>query len=157
MLNSREHRRNSDSGHSVVRACPGDPGLWQRVAGRDRGRREEVRSLRRETGQLLRADDHQDATGLRWDWNRHGWNGRCQWATPSLKLVLLLFATTATVSCISRRDSPQMTFDRAHKALLHGRVSQSQDQAAQAYQRYRSSNPEWAARFLILEAQAALE
>jgi CHAT domain-containing protein len=50
-----------------------------------------------------------------------------------------------------------MTFDRAHKALLHGRVSQSQDQAAQAYQRYRSSNPEWAARFLILEAQAALE
>ena len=50
-----------------------------------------------------------------------------------------------------------MTFDRAHKALRHGRVSESQDQAAQAYQRYRISNPEWASRFLILEAQAALE
>jgi len=68
-----------------------------------------------------------------------------------------LFAATATVSCISRHDSPQVTFDRAHKALRHGRVSESQDQAAQAYQRYRISNPEWASRFLILEAQAALE
>ncbi len=50
-----------------------------------------------------------------------------------------------------------MTFDRAEKALQHGQVSQSQDQAAQAYRRYRSSNPAWAWKFLILEAQAALE
>jgi CHAT domain-containing protein/tetratricopeptide (TPR) repeat protein len=50
-----------------------------------------------------------------------------------------------------------MTFDRAEKALRHGQVSQSQDQAAQAYREYRSSNPAWAWKFRILEAQAALE
>src|SRR6266849_8585529 len=99
MLNNREHRQNSDSRGAVVRACPGDSGLWYRVAGRDRGRREEVRSLR-ETEQLLRTDDHQDEVGLCRDWNRHGWDGRGERATPSLKLVLLLFAATATVSCI---------------------------------------------------------
>jgi CHAT domain-containing protein len=62
-----------------------------------------------------------------------------------------------SVSCSGRHDSPQLIFDRAHKALLHGQVSQSQDQAAQAYRQYRKSDPEWASRFLILEAQAALE
>jgi tetratricopeptide (TPR) repeat protein len=72
-------------------------------------------------------------------------------------LALLLFATAATISCIDRRGSPQLTFDRAEKALRHGQVSQSQDQAAQAYRQYRSSNPAWARKFLILEAQAALE
>jgi CHAT domain-containing protein/Tfp pilus assembly protein PilF len=72
-------------------------------------------------------------------------------------LVLLLFAAAAMISCIDRRESPQMTFDRAEKALRHGQVSQSQDQAAQAYRQYRSSNPVWAWKFLILEAQAALE
>jgi CHAT domain-containing protein len=72
-------------------------------------------------------------------------------------LALLLFAVVATISCIDRRDSPQMTFDRVEKALRHGQVSQCQDQAARAYREYRSSNPAWAWRFLILEAQAALE
>src|SRR6267378_886427 len=157
MLNGREHRQNYDSGDSVVRACPGDSGLWYRVAWRDRGRREEVRSLRRETEQLLRTNDHQDAIGLHRDGNRHGWNGRCQWHAPSLRLVLLLFAAAAMISCIDRRDSPQITFDRAEKALRHGQARQSQDQAAQAYRQYRSSNPAWAWKFLILEAQAALE
>jgi CHAT domain-containing protein len=68
-----------------------------------------------------------------------------------------LFAAAAMISCIDRRDSPQMTFDRAEKALRHGQVSQCQDQAAHAYREYRSSNPAWAWKFLILEAQAALE
>src|SRR6202158_279421 len=156
MLNSREHRQNSDSGGSVVRACPGDSGLWHRLAGRDRGRREERRS-RWEAQQLLRTNDHQDATGLYRDRNRRGWDSRGQWHTPSLRLALLLFAVLATISCIDRRDSPQMTFDRAEMALRHGQVSQCQDQAAHAYREYRSSNPACARKFLILEAQAALE
>jgi CHAT domain-containing protein/Tfp pilus assembly protein PilF len=61
------------------------------------------------------------------------------------------------VSCGDRHDSPQTTFDRAHKALLHGQARASQDEAAQAYRLYRNSNPEWARKFLILEAQSALE
>jgi CHAT domain-containing protein/Tfp pilus assembly protein PilF len=68
-----------------------------------------------------------------------------------------LFAAAITVSCIGRPESPQITFDRAYKALVHGQVSQSQAQAAQGYVQYRGSNPEWARKFLILEAQAALE
>src|SRR3981081_2555682 len=156
MLNSREHRRNSDSGDSVVRECPGDSGLWHGVAGRDRGRREEVRS-HGETEQLLRTSDHQDEPGLCRDRSRRGGNSRCQRHASSLSLALLLFAAAAMISCIDRRGSPQMRFDRAQKALRHGQVSQSQDQAAQAYREYRSSNPAWAWKFLILEAQAALE
>src|ERR1700737_1981004 len=155
MLNSREHRRNSDSGGSVVRACSGDSRLWHRVAGRDRGGREEVRS-HRETEQLLRTDDHQDETGVHRDWNRRGRDGCCQWNAPSLRLALLLFAAVAMISCIDHRDSPQMRFDRAEKALRHGQVRQSQDQAAQAYRQYRGSKPTWAWKFLILEPQAAL-
>jgi CHAT domain-containing protein/Tfp pilus assembly protein PilF len=61
------------------------------------------------------------------------------------------------VSCVDRYGSPQMTFDRAHQALLHGQAGQCQDEAARACERYRTSNPEWARKFLILEAQAALE
>lgn len=60
-------------------------------------------------------------------------------------------------ACVDRRDSPQVIFDRANKALRHGHAAESQDEAAQAYQRYRTSNPGWAWKFLILEAQAALE
>src|SRR5258708_37323056 len=111
MLNSREHRHNSDSWGSVVRACPGDSGLWYGVVGRDRGRREEVRS-HRETEQLLRANDHQDAIGLHRDRNRHGWNDRCQWHAPSLRVVLLLFAAAAMISWIYTRYSPQRTLCR---------------------------------------------
>jgi CHAT domain-containing protein len=68
-----------------------------------------------------------------------------------------LFAAVAMISCADRRESPQTTFDRATKALQHGQVSQSQDQAAQAHRQYQHSNPTWARKFLILEAQAALE
>ncbi len=68
-----------------------------------------------------------------------------------------MFAAAAMISCVDRRDSPQIAFDRAEKGLRHGQARQSQDEAAQAYRQYRSSNPAWAWKFLILEAQAALE
>lgn len=68
-----------------------------------------------------------------------------------------MFAAAVAVSCIGHRDSPQVTFDRAYKALVHGQVSQSQAEAAQAYVHYRDSNSEWARKFLVLDAQAALE
>src|SRR5258708_178640 len=61
------------------------------------------------------------------------------------------------ISCVDRRDSPQITFDRGEKGLRHSQARQRQDEAAQAYRQYRSSNPAWAWKFLILEAQAALE
>src|SRR5258708_13173366 len=61
------------------------------------------------------------------------------------------------ISCVDRRDSPQIAFDRAEKRLRHGQARKSQDEAAQAYRQYRSSNPAWALKFLILKAHAALD
>ena len=50
-----------------------------------------------------------------------------------------------------------MRFEGAKKALEHGHANQCQDEAARAQRQYRISEPEWARKFLILEAQAALE
>jgi CHAT domain-containing protein/tetratricopeptide (TPR) repeat protein len=47
-------------------------------------------------------------------------------------------------------------FDHAYKAFLRGESKRSQDEAAQGYLQFRSSNPEWASKFLILEAKAIL-
>src|SRR5207249_6005934 len=47
-------------------------------------------------------------------------------------------------------------FDRAHRDFLQRNLEQSQDEAEKAYQRFRHSNPEWAWKFRILEAEAAL-
>ncbi len=70
---------------------------------------------------------------------------------------MLLCTAAVAVSCVGHLDSPQATFDTATTALRHGKVRQSQEQSARAYSQYRNSKPEWASRFLILEAQAALE
>jgi CHAT domain-containing protein len=67
-----------------------------------------------------------------------------------------LLGVAAILSCGDRR-SPQAIFDHATKSLRHGQVKQSQEEAAQAFRQYRDSNPLWARKFLVLEAQAALE
>ena len=53
-------------------------------------------------------------------------------------------------------ESPQAGFDRAHQDFLQGNLKQSQAEAEKAYLRFRGSNPEWAWKFRILEAEAAL-
>ncbi len=62
----------------------------------------------------------------------------------------------AWLSCGPRRDSPQVTFDHANQAFLHGELKQSQDEAAAEYQKYRVLSPLWAYKFRTLEAKAAL-
>ena len=47
-------------------------------------------------------------------------------------------------------------FDQASKAFVHGDLKLSQDQAEQGYQRFRASNQQWAWKFRVLEAKAAL-
>ena len=49
-----------------------------------------------------------------------------------------------------------MIFDRANQAYQHGDLKQSRQEAGRAYARFRISKPEWAWRFRILEAKAAL-
>ena len=60
------------------------------------------------------------------------------------------------LSC-SRNDSPQATFDRTYKTLLHGDLKQAQDEAHREGQQFRDSSPEWAWKFRTLEARAALQ
>jgi CHAT domain-containing protein/tetratricopeptide (TPR) repeat protein len=59
-------------------------------------------------------------------------------------------------SCGNRYRSPEVIFDHAYQAFLHGDLEQSQDEASRAYRHFQNSNPEWAWKFLILEAKATL-
>jgi CHAT domain-containing protein len=47
-------------------------------------------------------------------------------------------------------------FDRARLTFVHGNLAQSQKDAAEGYARFRTSSPEWAWRFRLLEAEAML-
>jgi CHAT domain-containing protein/Tfp pilus assembly protein PilF len=55
-----------------------------------------------------------------------------------------------------RNVSPQAAYDRAYKDFLHGAVEQSQDEASRGYKQFQHSSPDWAWKFLILEAKATL-
>jgi CHAT domain-containing protein/tetratricopeptide (TPR) repeat protein len=70
-------------------------------------------------------------------------------------LVLLLVAT-GVGSCGNSYRSPEVIFDHASQAFLHGELEQTQDEASRAYRHFQNSNPEWAWKFLILEAKATL-
>jgi len=63
---------------------------------------------------------------------------------------------TGLISCGGRRDSPQTVFDRTNRAFLRGELTRSQEEAARGYRQFGSLSPEWASKFLILEAKAAL-
>jgi CHAT domain-containing protein len=65
-------------------------------------------------------------------------------------------AAVCALSCGDRHRSPQAAFDHAYKALLHGDLKLTQDEAHRECQRFRDSSPEWAWKFRILEARAAL-
>jgi CHAT domain-containing protein/Tfp pilus assembly protein PilF len=53
-------------------------------------------------------------------------------------------------------ESPQSSFEHAYRAFLQGELKRSQEDADRQYQRLRSSNPEWAWKFRILEAESLL-
>ena len=69
---------------------------------------------------------------------------------------MLLSAAGTVMSCGDRHGPPQTMFNHAYKAFVQGESKQSQDEAAQGYLQFRSSNPEWASKFLVLEAKAIL-
>jgi CHAT domain-containing protein len=68
----------------------------------------------------------------------------------------LLFVIVACGLACRRQDSPQIVFDQAHKAFLHGDLTASQAEAHREYQQLRDSDLTWAWRFRILEAQSLL-
>jgi CHAT domain-containing protein len=73
-----------------------------------------------------------------------------------VSLALSFLAGAGALSCCSCGRSPQAVFDHANQAYQHGELKQSRQEAGRAYQRFRNSKPEWAWKFRILEAKAAL-
>jgi len=73
-----------------------------------------------------------------------------------VRLTLLFLAGAGALSCSGREGSPQAVFEHANQAYLQGDLKQSQEQAGRAYQQFRTSRPDWAWKFRILEAKAAL-
>ncbi len=67
------------------------------------------------------------------------------WAIPLLLLTSL--------RCTHSTD-PQTEYSRTRRVFESGYLASSQEEAAQAYVRFAGTRPEWAARFLLLEAEA---
>jgi CHAT domain-containing protein/Tfp pilus assembly protein PilF len=60
-------------------------------------------------------------------------------------------------ACRSWHYNPQVAYEHAYRALLHGDLKQARDEAHQECQRYRDPNVAWAWKFRTLEARAALQ
>jgi CHAT domain-containing protein len=55
-----------------------------------------------------------------------------------------------------RPESPQAVFEHTYQAFLQGDLKRSQEDADREYLRLRESNPQWAWKFRILEAESLL-
>jgi CHAT domain-containing protein/Flp pilus assembly protein TadD len=66
---------------------------------------------------------------------------------------LLALALLGFVCCSGPRN-PQAEFDSAQRTFQHGDLIRAQQEAMRGYERFRSSRPEWALKFRILEAEA---
>lgn len=73
------------------------------------------------------------------------WRFQLAWAVAFLLLIPLRD---------TRDGGAQAAYDRARGLFLHGALKESQSEADLGYKRYLRSNPEWAAKFQLLEARA---
>jgi CHAT domain-containing protein len=64
--------------------------------------------------------------------------------------------TLLSVSCREIDESPEAVFTQGTADFLHGNLSRSQEEAHRGYETYRKSSQEWAWKFRLLEAKAAL-
>jgi CHAT domain-containing protein/Flp pilus assembly protein TadD len=60
------------------------------------------------------------------------------------------------ITSVSRRETKQAAFERTYKTFLQGDLKRSQEDADREYQHLRNSDPEWAWKFRILEAESLL-
>ena len=66
-------------------------------------------------------------------------------------VLILSFLLACGLGCI--RDDPRAAFDGAEKAFQRGDLRASQDQADRQYFKLQASNPSWALKFRVLEAE----
>ena len=83
---------------------------------------------------------------------------RWRYARPHRRLSVFLLLSAAICSLVvcNRAPSPQLAYDHARRTFIHGDLMVSQEEAEQGYERFRSSNPEWAWKFRTLEAEILL-
>jgi CHAT domain-containing protein len=73
---------------------------------------------------------------------------------PWRSLLVSLAALLILLPLTDRNPvSAQVEFDQARQLLLHGYPALSQEKAEDGYKRFLHSEPEWAARFQLLEAE----
>src|ERR1017187_308433 len=79
------------------------------------------------------------------------WRGFRLWVFPCAWVLALLLLIPLKDTRPSRA---QAAYDHASKLLEHGRLIDSQQEAEEGYRQYRVSNPEWAIKFQLLEAES---
>jgi len=67
----------------------------------------------------------------------------------------ILMAVIALSGCVRQRD-PKTAYEAAQKTFTHGDLADAQKQSEKGYQEFRKSDPDWALRFKILEAESVL-
>src|SRR5207244_854976 len=132
----------------------GDPRLWDGHAGQARGRADLEQG--RQGDDVLRSDHDRHSDGFDRRGQCSSGKRRRQWPPRTLDRVLLLCCLGWALSCNRGSTTPDLFYAHANRAFLHGDLKQSQDEAARGYQQFRDSHPEWASRFRVLEARAAL-
>jgi len=86
-----------------------------------------------------------------WGWFRSARRSFRLWALPfAWALVLLLLIPLQD----SRPDSAQIEYHHARKLFQHGDLARCQQEAKRGYERFQVADPEWAAEFQLLEAEA---
>jgi CHAT domain-containing protein/uncharacterized protein HemY len=135
------YRRGAGLWHGMARRAHGDPRLQPDPAF------DQVSWKRQVQGATCDGQREQQRPGINW------WIGRRWWR------LAILTATAALVlpSCGGRRLDPQLAYDHANQALLHGHLKQAEDETHREGQRYRDSSAEWGYRFRTLEARAVLQ
>jgi CHAT domain-containing protein len=60
------------------------------------------------------------------------------------------------LSCRDYGSSPQLAFENANRAFIHGELQESKNEAKRRSEEFHRSDPQWACKFTVLEAKAAL-
>src|ERR1700686_960262 len=166
MFTGEKHRADSDSRSQDVREYHLYPGLWDRLLGRSRGRypTQSRWLFRQDAGwfsagarrkQLLHSEHAERASGLHRRRDRDGREHYGQRHHKAIAVCLSSLLLACVLSC-SRTDGPQAAFEHAQLTFQHGDLIHSQQEAEAGYRRFLGSNPEWAWKFRILQAESLL-
>src|SRR5258706_3057293 len=106
--------------------------------------------------QQLFPDNHaHDESGVRRAWDGQGGDHNKQRQHSALACGFI-FAILASVPACHRRVAPEAAFAHAHKTFVRGDLKQSQDESHAQCEQLKDSEPEWAWKFRILEAEFGL-